>query len=160
MGYRSSVVYTIRFHPRSGNLFYTFLAEAKTKTETQGCFAELVTTNTTSYEGLQIIDEGDKKQINFKAYDVKWYENYDDVKCHMSLLNLAEQYVNDEANSITEEFSDTNILGELKTSTHPVCVLGYMYARIGESDDDVETMESGDYDYDWLSVVRKIEADF
>ena len=83
MGYRSTVAYTIRFTPiitmESENgedvreckaSFYTFLAEAKVKHSS--AFSE---------EFGVVVDE-DNMAINFLAEDVKWYEDYEDVKEH------------------------------------------------------------------------------
>jgi len=164
MGYRSDVAYTIRFHPNSGNLFHTFLAEAKVNPDTAPCFAELVTEKFTyghptiipNVEGLRIVDEGDKKQINFHTWGVKWYPSYEGVQCHEALLKMAKEYIDDDENyvdAVTHSLSGTPI-------PYKVCKLGYIYTVIGENLEDIHEDAQGEYDSDWLCVSRTVHFDW
>ena len=90
MGYRSDVAYTIRFNGKANELledveksFKLFLAEAKVKPETAGCFGD--------HDNLYVNE--DKLELNFYCEDAKWYSSYDDVKCHEELISLAREWV-------------------------------------------------------------------
>jgi hypothetical protein len=135
MGYRSDVAYTIRFNSdhdeKNKQSFYTFLAEAKAKAATAACFNEL---GWAEFE----IDEA-RYRINFACDDVKWYESYEDVKCHEALIELAAEWANDEDNHSE---------------------IAYSFVRIGEETDDIEKKNGGDYDWSWLQVSRLIERDW
>jgi len=136
MGYRSDVAYTIRFvHEDDTNnkqSFYVFLAEAKANAATAPCFGEQ------GWAEFQI-DEADFR-INFACNYVKWYETYADVQCHEALINLANEWVNDEDNH-----SD----------------IAYMFVRIGEESDDIEERFGGEnYQFDWVQIRRTIERDW
>ena len=110
MGYRSTVAYTIRFtafpsqqevengeSPSDQEIqsakesFYTFLAEAKVK------FPSAIS------DEAMTIDEKNLA-LNFFTSDVKWYESYEDVKYHMELLQLAQDWTEntDEKNGETK----------------------------------------------------------
>ena len=83
----------------------------------------------------------DKCEINFYASSVKWYEDYEDVKCHEALLQFARDRINDEENPFGK-------------------YLGYIFVRIGENSDDITEDFGGNYDWDWLGISRQIVADF
>jgi len=139
MGYRSDVAYTIRFttdDERAKQSFYTFIGEAKAKAATAGCFTE-EQKNWHGGNGF-IVDEG-RFRINFSADNVKWYTDYDDVKCHMALIELASEWANDEDNHSE---------------------IAYMFIRIGEENADIDERVGGDADWDWLSVNRSIIRDW
>ena len=100
MGYRSTVAYTIRFETPSYDKpeertdpeeakrsFYTFIGEAKAKETTAGAFLD---------EDLKVDEE--KLAIYFFAGDVKWYEDYPDVRCHECLMGLAREWADDGEN--------------------------------------------------------------
>lgn len=134
MGYRSDVAYTIRFTDTGDNTlarqsFYTFLAEAKCKPETASCFSD--------DEDMRI----DEKllQINFFANSVKWYPEYDDVKCHELLLHMAQDWVD---NKDAEG------------------VIGYWFLRIGEESNDIEESYGGNWNSDWIQLHRSMELDW
>ena len=138
MGYRSTVAYTIRFTPTAKSngspteeelkeckaSFYTFLAEAKVK-----------------YLGAlddrgMTVDEGNMA-LNFLAYDVKWYETYEDVKVHEGLMELGQSW---------ETMGNKNI--------------GGIFMRIGEELDDIVQEGWGEQDWEWLSIDRQIVCDW
>ena len=100
MGYRSTVAYTIRFIPKHSpdtddieeerkarSLFYTFIAEAKSKESTALCFSDQES------EVFKVLE--DKLEIRFFAEGVKWYESYPDVQCHECLMGLAREWADD-----------------------------------------------------------------
>jgi len=140
MGYRSDVAYTIRFNSdhdeENKQSFYTFIGEAKAKAATAGCFTE-EQKNWHGGNGF-IVDEG-RLRINFSADNVKWYPDYDDVKCHEALIELASEWANDEDNHSE---------------------IAYMFIRIGEQTDDIEERCGGDCDWDWVQVNRSIIRDW
>ena len=132
MGYRSDVAYTIRFVGADDTLakqsFYTFLAEAKSKPETALCFEE-------DDEVFQVVE--DAFTINFHVDAVKWYTQYEEVKCHEELIKLAMEYVDNGNDSI-----------------------GYVLARIGEETDDIDWTYGGHGDSDWICVARQLVMDW
>ena len=134
MGYRSDVAYTIRFvsddDTKNRQSFYTFLAEAKSKAAIAGCF--------NAHWNEVEVDEV-RLRINFTADNVKWYEDYADVQCHEALINLANEWVND-------EFNNSEI--------------AYRFVRVGEEPEDVETKTGGDAGWGWVNVARSIERDW
>ena len=139
MGYRSTVAYTIRFTPiyenkdssteemtkQAKESFYTFLAEAKVKHPS--CFAE---------EFGVDVDEANMA-LNFLQEDVKWYEDYDDVKAHESLIQLSKDWVDMENKHI-----------------------GGIFMRIGEEIDDLVEEDWGEHDWDWIQMSRQIIVDW
>ena len=135
MGYRSDVAYTIRFNSdhdeNNKQSFFTFLAEAKARAATAACFLER--------EWVEFrIDEA-RFRINFVADGVKWYESYEDVKCHEALIDLASEWASDADNNSG---------------------IGYMFVRVGEENDDVEQKYGGEYDHGWVDVHRSISRDW
>jgi hypothetical protein len=140
MGYRSTVAYTIRFTPVPDNnvdsptaeavkecnaSFYCFLAEAKVKCS--GAFAEEF--------GVKVDERN--MAINFLAEHVKWYEDYEDVQVHESLMSLSKAW---------EEMENKYI--------------GGIFIRIGEEMDDIVQEEWGEVDWEWLAIHRQIVADW
>ena len=139
MGYRSEVAYTIRFtsdDERAKQSFYTFIAEAKARAATALCFSEEQAK--WGNDGGFIVDEG-RYRINFSADHVKWYTDYPEVKCHEALIELADEWANDEDNHSE---------------------LAYVFLRIGEQSDDIEEKFGGDYDFDWMQINRSISRDW
>lgn len=133
MGYRSDVAYTIRFtddhDTNNSQSFYTFLAEAKA--------------NPRCALALEHVDIHEKRQeINYSAYDVKWYESYPDVDSHTALFEQARSW----ADQVRE--------GTLH------CTIGAIFMRIGENTDDVEEIAHGDYDWEWMRISRQIITDW
>ena len=142
MGYRSDVAYTIRFipprvdEPEKGlsvehckATFFTFLAEAKAKHEIAGAFDD---------ECIEV-DE-DNLAIYFYAGHVKWYESYEDVKCHEALMDLSKEWADD------GDCSNPYISGA--------------FARIGEEMEDNTEVVWGQGCYDWISVNRYMYCDW
>jgi len=88
MGYRSNVVYKIKFFDEA--TMKLFLAEAKAKEEYRLAFK---VEDSDDY-GVDINEE--KLQIKYEADSVKWYSEYSDVKAHTALINLAQEYKSEE----------------------------------------------------------------
>lgn len=141
MGYRSDVAYTIRFvyykHPdrddiedkkRCEESFYTFIAEAKANEDTASCFSE---EDSNVFKVLE-----DKLEIRFHAEDVKWYEDYPDVKRHEALISLSKSWTDDND-----------------------CI-GGAFARVGEDTTDIVEEVWGNADYSWISIARSVCVDW
>ena len=146
MGYRSDVAYTIRFtsgDERAEASFYTFIAEAKAKAATAPCFSE-EQKNWSGGNGF--IVDAERFRINFSANDVKWYSDFNDVKCHEALIELADEWVNQ-----CDEGSEVAV---------PYTGIAYVFIRIGEENNDIEERFGGDYDYSWVQVCRSIDRDW
>jgi len=136
MGYRSDVAYTIRFvsddDTKNKQSFYTFLAEAKSNAATSPCFGD-------DHWADVEIDET-RLRINFAADNVKWYPSYPSVACHEALIDLADEWANDESNNSE---------------------IAYRFVRVGEEVEDVESKTNGNAaTWDWVNVVRAIERDW
>ena len=140
MGYRSQVAYTIRFTAQAQNnvdspteeevnqckeSFYTFLAEAKVKCS--GAFSDEFGVEVDEYNFA----------LNFLAEDVKWYEDYEDVKAHTALQDLSKAWAENENKHI-----------------------GGIFMRIGEEMDDLTEESWGEHDWDWMTLSRQIIVDW
>ena len=137
MGYRSDVAYKIKFEDEGQ--WNVFLLEAKSKPETRLCFED---------ESLSVVY--DKQEIRFVIDGVKWYEDYEDVKCHIKLLDLCDEY-NERQEKNFVDGGATNI-------KEPV--VSFLFRRIGESEDDLEERHGGDPDWDWVELIRYIRVDW
>lgn len=133
MGYRSSVAYSIRWHDitskGSNQSFYTFLAEAKANPATSPCF---------TMEDFSVAVNEKDLHISFYTEEVKWYEGYEGVKAHTALLDMAQQYRNDES------------------PPHPI---DYKFVCVGEDATDITETASMNYDWDSPWVSRRIVVD-
>jgi len=119
MGYRSDLAYTVRFQSDDDRLdrqsFYVFLAEIRENELTSTVIDELE------------IDEKNYA-INFRADSVKWYDSYPDVQAHERIIEIANDWCNDEDNNsgiwyekarIGEELDDNHYMANAgKASTH------------------------------------------
>jgi hypothetical protein len=135
MGYRSDVAYKIKFEDEGQ--WNLFLLEAKSKPETRLCFED---------ESLTVVH--DKQELRFLAQSVKWYGGYEDVDCHIKLLELCDEYLERQE----KLFADSQI-----TSLTPPTV-SYLFRRIGEQEDDIEDASGGDPDWDWIELIRYIRV--
>ena len=135
MGYRSTVAYTIRFTGDNDTAveqsFYIFLAEAKNK------FPSAL-----NDECLKVDEEN--YALNFFAESVKWYEDYDDVKCHEGLVSLAREWCSE---------TDVPVKGNNE-------YIGGIFLRIGEETDDIVEDYFGEYDFQWMQISRSIFVDW
>lgn len=117
MGYRSQVGYLIMFTEKE--VYDQFKVQYKLDPKFELCREDESDSLRKSVH-LQWIDE--KQLVKFEAHDVKWYEDYPDVKCHHDLLNLADEY--------NEKYD---------------CV-SWQFVRIGEEEGDIESEYGGDGD--------------
>jgi hypothetical protein len=136
MGYRSEVAYKIKFE--NAEQWNVFLLEAKSKPETRLCFED---------DALDVLN--DQQEIRFYANWVKWYEDYEDVKCHIALMALVDEY-----NERQEELLE----GSPPSVTRPWG--NYLFRRIGESEDDCESQTGGDPDWDWIELNRSLQTNW
>jgi hypothetical protein len=137
MGYRSDVAYKIKFEDEGQ--WNVFLLEAKSKPETRLCFED---------ESLSVVH--DKQELRFVVNAVKWYEDYEDVKCHIKLFDLCDEYLERQEKNFVDG-GTTNI-------KEPV--VSYLFRRIGESEDDLEERHGGDPDWDWVELIRYMRVDW
>jgi len=148
MGYRSQVGYVISFdwdidwteHAtdadkklKGKDVFHTFITEAKANEETKLCFDE---------ESPLEINEN-QLLLKFHVDDWKWYDSFDDVKCHENLLNLAEEYV--EAQENNQAMQNLTI--------------SYGFVRIGEDVNDIDERYGGNDGYRLIHPFSSIEFD-
>jgi hypothetical protein len=126
MGYRSEVSYIISF--ASQEKLDTFVA-------LQVCKKDEVITQALK-DLRQIQTTGDEKMLYFYANDVKWYDDYEDVKVHHMFMEEAMKMHEDSA---------------------------WLFLRCGEQNDDTQEDSDGidAWDlYDYISISRPtIETD-
>lgn len=137
MGYRSDVAYKIKFSDEGQ--WNVFLLEAKAKPETRLCFED---------ESLQVVH--DKQEIRFFVQGVKWYGDYEDVKCHTALLELCDEYNQRQEKAFVDA----------KEATMNPSWASYLFRRIGEQEDDIEDIHGGDPDWDWVELIRYLRVDW
>ena len=124
MGYRSDVAYIIRMDKAKAKEFVALV-----RLKGGHMFNSLKECDVVAYP--------DAVDFNFCNEGVKWYDGYDSVDGHNSLLMF-----------ISDEFNEH---------------AGYRFIRIGENDDDVETMTGGNEDFDpWedFYITRGINVPF
>jgi hypothetical protein len=84
----------------------------------------------------EVLDNGDNK-IGFHNDSCKWYDDFKDVQAHHSLMEEAQKLFPDDVN--------------------------WLFCRVGEQDDDIETDTFGDNAWDlsdYVNVVRYVGFDF
>jgi hypothetical protein len=128
MGYRSDVAYKIKFE--KGDDFWGFIAEAKLDPETALCF------NEDEWGNHFGVDEKNYA-IEFLADGVKWYDEFEEVQCHMNLWGKARDRCEEE---------DIEVDGA--------------YCRIGEESDDVDERYFGDDPWDMVRISRQVVVDW
>lgn len=128
MGYRSDIAYKIKFDRKED--FWGFIAEAKLDPDTALCFSE----ESWGEEYFEVDEE--KYEIQFLAEGVKWYSDYDEVKCHEALWDKAS------------ERDDEGV--EVEGA----------WCRIGEESDDNEEKYFGDDPYDMVRISRQVIVDW
>lgn len=158
MGYRSDVFYTIRFNPvfhaskedklkdpintveQLKGAFEIFLQEAMTNEDTKRCFFENELTTDIKSGGLYI--DREKCAIYFHAYSVKWYPDYEDVRCHEDLIQLAIDWANGTKPNQYQQY------------------IGCACAKVGEDLADIDEQYVGNVNYDWVVINRQIVCDW
>jgi hypothetical protein len=122
MGYRSEVAYVIRFE------------DMQTKQEWVA-IAKLHPIYSKALKECKFVDEMDKDYISAYFAHVKWYDDFDDVKGHMAMLDAIAEDANEHVNA--------------------------RFIRIGEEQDDIEDNSYGDYGYDIeLYLSRSIDTHY
>jgi hypothetical protein len=115
---------------KSEQSFNTFLCEAKAKIPALWAGEE-----GSINEWLEI--DMTKLQFNFHTpHDIKWYPDYDEVKAHEALWDLAR------------EFSEDNNT-----------IVGQMFI-VGEEADDINQRAFGDLEDDYIRLNREITCDW
>ena len=117
MGYRSDVAYVIQFESTQQRDEFVSLMLAKNDKHTT--------------EAINECEYGykDDPLITFKAENVKWYSEFDDVKAHKQLCNEANEIYNaiyrcvemGEDGAVTEDAEDNG--GELEGYVYPIIKL-------------------------------------
>ena len=127
MGYRSEVAYQIVFKDReTTNKFIARIMmlggyERKALEECQ----------------IEVLDNGREECfINFYASDVKWYDDYPEVKAHEALFNKAEE----------RDSEGIEVDGA--------------YCRIGEESDDNHERYFGNDPYEMVCISRQVIVDW
>lgn len=98
MGYRSQVGYLIMFTEKE--VYDQFKVQYKLDDKFKLCWEDEQNENEYAPR-LWFFD--DAMYIKFEASDVKWYDEYEDVKCHHALLDLADEYY-DKYNCVSWQF--------------------------------------------------------
>lgn len=129
MGYRSEVAYKIKFDKQED--FWGFIAESKLDPETSLCFDE----DSWGKEYFEVDEE--HYEIRFLADSVKWYSEYDEVKCHESLWDKARERYDEEQVKVDGA-----------------------WCRIGEESDDNDEKFFGDDPYEMVRISRQIVVDW
>jgi hypothetical protein len=153
MGYRSNVAYVIVFP--SDAQYHMFLTTARTLSNQpivndeiehvngQKVWGDMVRALDETMHGVDIYKNGyltidgdcyTFPAIAFKAESVKWYESYEDVHSHESLLALADLFSRGEL----AEYQVGN-----RNTTQRMNPCTYNFLRIGEDEDDIERRDNG-----------------
>jgi hypothetical protein len=148
MGYRSEVAYGIKVDDIVWNddateeeknlsadgIFLLMLTEMQGDEVAKKCFD-----STNDINDYLTIDK-EARTIKFYADSVKWYDSYEDVKCHERLYHIMEEYA--------------NLYNSNASMENPVSC---SFTRIGEEVEDIEERGSGYDPWSIMSVYRGIE---
>ena len=130
MGYRSEVAYIIRFENKEMRENFVNLQRAKADKHINEALDELI--------------EVEDNMLGFHADYVKWYDDYEDVKAHQTLLRDTIKLFGDE---YTDDYNRQ---------------AGYRFVRIGEESDDNEDEEEGNSEqlYEYVDWHRAVQVSF
>lgn len=152
MGYRSDIAYVIVF-PNAAQ-YHMFLTTARTLSNQpivndeiehvngQKVWGDMVRALEETTHGVDIFKrkyltfDGDCyafPAIAFQTSSVKWYESYEDVHSHESLLHLADLFSRSEPTEYKIGFN----------ATAKMTLCTYDCLRVGEEDDDVQRRTHG-----------------
>ena len=148
MGYRSDVAYGVRVDEvnlgenateeeknlSADGIFLLMLTEMQGDEVAKKCFD-----STNDINDYLTIDK-EARTIKFYADSVKWYDSYEDVKCHERLYHIMEEYA--------------NLYNSSASMENPVSC---SFTRIGEEVEDIEERGSGYDPWSIMSVYRGIE---
>lgn len=153
MGYRSDIAYVIVF-PDAAQ-YHMFLTTARTLSNQpivndeieningQKVWGDMVRALDQTTHGVDIYKNGyltidgdcyTFPAIAFKVQSVKWYENYEEVHDHESLLTLA--YLFSRGELAEYQVGNRNTTARMNPCT-------YNFLRVGEDDDDIERRDGG-----------------
>lgn len=159
MGYRSDVAMIIEFKDVVWNDGAT--EEMKKDYNIDGLFRMFLTQaegDPQATQALDILKDKDRiedmgdsgginmedRRIEFRAYDIKWYADYEEVKAFTRLFEMAGEWAGNES-GIPPEVERVEI--------------NCAYARTGEDLDDNETEYHGYNPWDLLRIERSIVAE-
>jgi hypothetical protein len=131
MGYRSEVAYILRFKNAEQKQTFINLQRAKADPHINEALSELV----------EVEDWG----LGYHADHVKWYDGYEDVKAHETLMkDTIEIFANDET---IPDYQDQ---------------AGYRFVRLGEEAQDNIDEEAGNSEelYEYVDWTRQINTSF
>jgi hypothetical protein len=148
MGYRSEVAYGIKVDDiiwaddateeeknlSADGLFLLMLTEMQSDEVAGKCFDKTHEIN----DYLTINKEA--RTIVFYSDSLKWYDNYEDVKCHERLYEMMEDYA--------------NLYNSRQSMENPVSC---SFTRIGEEMEDIEEKGSGYDPWSIMTVSRSID---
>ena len=163
MGYRSDVAYAIKFEDtaKGRELFAMFYSEYKVNEKFKLCWDEEKDSIDDVEDGVLIVDK-DELLFRYEARGVKWYRDYEDVKCHEELLNMAKEYISTEEERTTAiNNAQQAIWLENHDETLPPVgyyeelTLGYSYVRIGEDADDIDRSNGGNEHGAYMVNIRR-----
>lgn len=147
MGYRSDVAYGVKVDEvnlsenateeeknlSADGIFLLMLTEMQGDEVAKKCF------DSTNEVNNYLTINKENRTIKFYADSLKWYDNYEDVKAHERLYEIAEEYA--------EQYGS-------ETMNNPVSCA---FIRIGEETDDVEERGGGYDPWNIMYVSRSIE---
>jgi hypothetical protein len=148
MGYRSEVAYGVKVdnivwaddateeekNLSADGLFLLMLTEMQSDEVAGKCFDK--TNDINDY--LTINKEA--RTIVFYADSLKWYDNYEDVKCHERLYEIMQDYA--------------NLYDSRQSMENPISC---SFTRIGEEMEDIEERGSGYDPWSVMTVSRSID---
>jgi hypothetical protein len=125
MGYRSEVAYVIRFKDKAMRELFVSLQRAKADKAINEALNELV--------------EIEDCLLGYHADHVKWYEGYEGVDAHHTLMQDSIDMFNQDED-----------------------IVGYRFVRLGEESDDNIQTEAGDSDelYEYVDWYRGMNLSF
>ena len=125
MGYRSEVAYVIRFANKEMRDLFVSLQRAKADPHINEALNELV--------------EVENCLLGYHADHVKWYEEYEGVKAHETLLSDSIDMFNQDED-----------------------IVGWRFVRLGEESDDNVQEENGNSDdlYEYVDWYRGMNLSF
>lgn len=134
MGYRSNTAYVIRFKDKAQCEAFLALQLAKADKWITEAIGELTRV--------------EDNVLGWHHDHIKWYDDYEDVKAHKTLLSDAIVLFN------------TNSVGGGEVPYDDQA--GYRFVRLGEEDDDNVVEEEGNSEqlYEYIEWYRNIEVSF
>ena len=129
MGHRSNVAYVIRFKNKEQCDAFINIQLAKAD--------KWIT------EAIGDLTRVEDHVLGFHYDHAKWYDDYEDVKAHQTLLHESIAMFNQPSTPYDDQ-------------------AGYRFVRLGEEDDDNEVAEEGNAEqlYEYIEWYRNIEVSF